>query len=73
MSTTSTSIGADGATGGNENRGSDGCGNKTLGEQSSQVPAIGKPLPDAGARPRPTDGAAAAGEPSQSRNDKEPT
>jgi hypothetical protein len=45
MSTTS--IGPGPSTGGNENHGSDGCGNKTLGELSSQVPPSGKDLPEA--------------------------
>lgn len=42
----STSIGQGERRGGNQNHGSDGEGNKTLGEQSSQVPPTGA-KPDA--------------------------
>jgi hypothetical protein len=62
---TDTSIGPDGARGGNENRGNaDGCGNKTLGDKvDQQAPAGAEDIVDQagaqvpagvpGARPRP--------------------
>ena len=61
---TNTSIGPDGERGGNEDHGNaDGCGNKTLGEKSSQQPPAGADVLDEagaqvpagvpGARPRP--------------------
>jgi hypothetical protein len=62
---TSTSIGPEGARGGNDNpANADGCGNKTLGDQAAQQPAAGAegvideagaqvPAGVPGARPRP--------------------
>ena len=62
---TATSIGPEGAKGGNDNRGNaDGCGNKTLGDQATQQPPAaaegvidqaGAQVPAGvpGARPRP--------------------
>ena len=61
---TNTSIGPDGDRGGNEDHGNaDGCGNKTLGEHSTQQPPAGSDVLDEagaqvpagvpGARPRP--------------------
>ena len=61
---TNTSIGAEGDRGGNEDHGNaDGCGNKTLGQTSTQQPPAGAEVLDEagaqvpagvpGARPRP--------------------
>ena len=62
---TATSIGPEGAKGGNDNPGNaDGCGNKTLGDQATQQPPSGAegvidqagaqvPAGVPGARPRP--------------------
>jgi hypothetical protein len=62
---TATSIGPEGAKGGNDNPGNaDGCGNKTLGDKATQQPPAGAegvveqasaqvPAGVAGARPRP--------------------